>query len=114
MPNSTEAVRFHYGGNAIQITPEDLTSAGLVLRALNHTLRTQIVNLLAEREELAVTDIYQHLQQEQSIVSQQLGILRKVGIVQARREGKFAYYRVSARWLSDIARTVNELSGAAA
>lgn len=113
MPNSTEAISFHYGGNAIQITPEDLTSAGLVLRALNHSLRSQIVNLLAEKEEMVVTDIYLQLKQEQSIISQQLGILRRAGIVLARKEGKFSYYRVSTRWLSDIARTINELGGAA-
>ena len=114
MPYSTEAVRFHHGDNAIQITPEDLTSAGLVLRALNPPLRTQIINLLAERQELAVTDIYRQLKQEQSIVSQQLGILRRARIVKVRKKGKFSYYSVSTRWLSDIARSVNELSGAAA
>lgn len=114
MPHSTEAIRFHYGDNAIRITPEDLTSAGLVLRALNHTLRTQIINLLADKKELVVTDIYQQLKQEQSIISQQLSILRRAGVVQVRKEGKFSFYSISERWLSDIARTVDTLCSVAA
>jgi DNA-binding transcriptional ArsR family regulator len=66
----------------------------LVLRAVNHKLRQQIINLLEENERMTVTDIYIKLRLEQSVASQHLAIGRRAGIFKTERSGKFIYYRV--------------------
>ena len=41
---------------------------------------------------MTVTDIYVKLRLEQSVASQHLAILRKAGVVQTERDGKFIFY----------------------
>jgi DNA-binding transcriptional ArsR family regulator len=69
--------------------------ASLVLRALNHKLRQQIIRMLDEKQRMTVTDIYIQLRLEQSVVSQHLAILRRAGVVQTERDGKFIYYLIN-------------------
>lgn len=64
-------------------------------RALGHGLRIRIIELLLEKGQQTVTDIYVKLRLEQSVASQHLSILRKSKIVIADRQGKFIYYRVN-------------------
>lgn len=66
--------------------------AALILRALNHSLRYQILKLIDENEAVYVTQIYKRLKIEQSVASQHLAILRNAGIVNAMRDGKTIYY----------------------
>ena len=70
--------------------------AALILRAVNHRLRQQILNTIASKngQGITVTEIYVILRLEQSVASQHLAILRKAGIVTAKRDGKFIYYFV--------------------
>jgi DNA-binding transcriptional ArsR family regulator len=53
----------------------------LILRALNHKLRQQILKLLDEKRKVTVTEIYIELRLEQSVTSQHLAILRRAGLV---------------------------------
>ena len=69
--------------------------AALVLRALNNKLRQQLLTYLDERKEASVTEIYKKFRIEQSVTSQQLGILRQQGFVKTRREGKKIYYAIN-------------------
>jgi DNA-binding transcriptional ArsR family regulator len=66
--------------------------AALILRAINHKLRQQILFLLEEHKKMTVTEIYVLLRLEQSVASQHLAILRRAGIVKTIRDGKFIYY----------------------
>ena len=68
--------------------------AAMILRAVNHKLRQQIIKLLDEKKRVMVTDIYVKLRLEQSIASQHLAILRKAKVVNTEREGKVIYYSV--------------------
>lgn len=83
----------------------------LILRALNHKLRQQIVRLLDERRKVTVTDIYIELRLEQSVASQHLAILRRAGIVSARRDGKFIHYSINYKRLKEINRFVEDFVG---
>ena len=47
-----------------------LKKAALVLRAMNHKLRQQMIKLLDENEKMTVTEIYVKLRLEQSVASQ--------------------------------------------
>ena len=69
-----------------------LKKAALILRALNHKLRLQIIKLIDEQDKIAVTDVYVKLRLEQSVASQHLAILRRAGLVKTQRDGKFIYY----------------------
>ena len=82
-------------GEELNINYYNVKKASLVLRALNHKLRQQILKLINENSKLAVTDIYVKLRLEQSVASQHLAILRKAGIVSTKREGKFIYYTIN-------------------
>ena len=72
-----------------------LRKAVLTLRAVNHKLRKQIINLLEDSSKLTVTEIYVKLRIEQSVASQHPAILRNEGFVNTEREGKTIWYSVS-------------------
>ena len=79
-----------------------MKKAMLILRALNHKLRQQIVKLLDERRKMTVTEIYIELRLEQSVTSQHLAILRRAGLVNATREGKFIYYSINYKRVKEV------------
>jgi DNA-binding transcriptional ArsR family regulator len=87
----------------------NVKKASLVLRALNHKLRQQMLKFLEEQEKMTVTDIYVQLRLEQSVASQHLAILRRAGIVKTERDGKYIYYRINEDRLSMINHMVEEL-----
>lgn len=86
-----------------------LKKAAMVLRALNHKLRQQIVKLIDEQKKITVTEIYVKLRLEQSVASQHLAILRKAGIVTTDRDGKFIYYSVNYKRVKEIMGFVEDL-----
>lgn len=98
------------GEEEINIRYENLRNAVLVLRAINHDLRRQIIKLLEANERMTVTDIYIKLRIEQSVASQHLAILRKAGIVRPHREGKYIYYALEKERLGLIAQLVENLA----
>lgn len=106
--------------NTVMIKLEDVSTmkidflqvkkAALILRALNHKLRQQILKLLEESGKMTVTEIYVRLRLEQSVASQHLAILRRAGIVKTERDGKFIYYTVNHGRIEDINKFVLELT----
>ena len=83
----------------------------MVLRAINHKLRQQILKLIDENGRMTVTEIYVKLRLEQSVASQHLAILRKAGFVKTERDGKFIYYSVNTERLEELNRFVKDLVG---
>lgn len=96
--------------NPIQLNYDLLRKAVLVLRAVNHKLRQSIITLLEEHKKLTVTEIYVKLRLEQSVASQHLAILRRSGVVQTDRDGKFIYYSINHDRVAEIAQLVEELA----
>ena len=86
-----------------------LKKAALILRAINHKLRQQIMKLIHQKEKITVTEIYVKLRLEQSVASQHLAILRKAGFVSTLRDGKFIYYSVNHERLEQVHHFVHEL-----
>ena len=82
----------------------------LVLRAVNHKLRQRIIDLLEETENMTVTDIYIKLRLEQSVASQHLAIMRRAGVVNTLRSGKYILYSLNKDRLAQISRLVEELT----
>src|SRR6187401_1440993 len=95
--------------SSINVDYHALKKAALVLRALNHKLRQQLLKLIEEEKKITVTEIYVRLKLEQSVASQHLAILRKAGIVTTQRDGKFIFYIINHKRIDEISRIVNEL-----
>lgn len=94
---------------SLKININNVKKAALVLRALNHKLRQQILGLINVEKKITVTEIYVRLRLEQSVASQHLAIMRKVGIVNTQRDGKFIYYTVNHKRIEEINRFVKDL-----
>jgi DNA-binding transcriptional ArsR family regulator len=88
--------------NVLKVNYHNLKKAALVLRALNHKLRQQILSLIETEKKITVTEIYVRMRLEQSVASQHLAILRKAGIVVTEREGKFIFYTVNYKRIDQI------------
>ena len=69
--------------------------------ALAEPRRRQIVDLLAQGE-LPVTELVQRLGLAQPVVSKHLRVLREVGAVSVREDGRQRLYRVEGRALKPI------------
>ena len=94
----------------IRLDYNTLRKAVMVLRAVNHKLRQSIVELLEEQKQMTVTEIYVKLRLEQSVASQHLAILRRVGVVATKREGKFIYYSVNKERMGEISQLIEDIT----
>ncbi len=101
MTQSMLSVSLLNGKAPIKIDFLHTKKAALILRAINHKLRQQMLKLIDENKKMTVTEIYIKL----------LAILRRAGIVATQREGKFIYYAVNYNRLTEVIRFVEELVG---
>lgn len=97
-------------GEEITLNYPQIKKAALVLRAVNHELRQDIIKLLSENDKMVVTDIYVQLRIEQSVASQHLAILRRAGVVKTERDGKYVNYMLNKHRLDEISTFVEELT----
>jgi len=106
----SESLTLKKGQQDILLDYTELRKAVLVLRAVNHKLRQRMIDMLEENQRMTVTDIYVKLRLEQSVASQHLAILRKAGVVQTEREGKFIFYSLDKSRLGQISELVEDLA----
>jgi DNA-binding transcriptional ArsR family regulator len=98
------------GKEEIRLEYSKLRKALLNIRAVNHQLRKDIIVLLEQHKKMTVTEIYVKLRVEQSVASQHLAILRKAGIVETSRTGKFIHYSVNKTRVNEVAVLINDLA----
>jgi ArsR family transcriptional regulator, virulence genes transcriptional regulator len=82
-------------GTYVKVDLLNTKKAALILRAVNHKLRQQMLKLIDEHGKMTVTQLYLNLRLEQSVASQHLSILRKAALVKTVRNGKFIYYSIN-------------------
>ncbi len=70
-------------------------------KTLGHPARIRILELLAEREH-SVTELMPELGLESSHLSQQLAVLRKAGMVVARKQGNSVMYSIASRDIAEL------------
>lgn len=109
MNENSSALETSQNGIELKVDLQNVKKAALILRALNHKLRQQILKLIDDNGRMTVTEIYVQLRLEQSVASQHLAILRKAGFVKTERDGKFIYYSVSDARLEELNKFVNDL-----
>lgn len=76
---------------------------------LSDATRVRILQLLADRSELSVSDMMEALGQAQSKVSNHLACLRWCGFVKTRREHRTVFYRVADDRVLEIMRLARAL-----
>jgi len=84
------------------INTYNIKKAEIILRALNHKLRQDLIRLIHQNKSITVTQLYTQLRIEQSVASQHLAILRKAGVVTILRQGKHKYYSINLVRLDQI------------
>jgi DNA-binding transcriptional ArsR family regulator len=81
----------------------------LALRAINHVLRQEILQMIHEKKRVIVTEIHTKFRIEQSVASEHLALLRKEKFVTTERDGRFIFYSVNYETLKNVHRLVEEL-----
>jgi DNA-binding transcriptional ArsR family regulator len=71
------------------------------LRTLGHPARIRVLELLSERD-YAVHELLAEIEIEPSNLSQQLGVLRRAGLVRQRREGAAVVYSIAVPEIRDL------------
>ena len=94
------------GASVEPLTGSDIERFAEILKALASPARLRIVNILA-RGERTVTELCERSGLKQSLVSQQLKILRLNKIVSSRKEVPHTYYSLKER---NVIRMLNCLS----
>lgn len=79
-----------------------------IFQALAHPVRLQLLDFLAEGPRCAC-EIEPEFSLDQSTISRHLIVLRKAGLVQARREGVRVIYKLSDRRIQRIRELVQSL-----
>lgn len=93
----------------LEIQPLQFKKAALILRAINHPLRQQMLRLTHQQGRMTVTELYGKLRLEQSVASQHLAILRRAGFVGTERDGKFIFYSVNYQRLKEVQDLVGDI-----
>jgi ArsR family transcriptional regulator len=70
-------------------------NASDLFAAFAHPTRLRILNLLQHHKEICVCDLCEVLGDPQPKVSRHLAILRRVGLVEVRSEGKWKFYELA-------------------
>jgi DNA-binding transcriptional ArsR family regulator len=100
-----------YPEKKFPLEAEELKKAFIVLRAVNHKVRQQILDVIHRKKEITVSEIYSKLKLEQSLTSAHLAVLRKAGAVKTRREGQSIYYSVNYDQVSEIEKGAKLITG---
>lgn len=79
-----------------------MDEAAYTLKAISNGTRLCVISLLAEQEELNVSQIGEKIQCEQSLLSHHLTDMRAKGILNCRRDGKNCYYSLKNKQIVQI------------
>ncbi len=86
---------------------ESLYSITTILN--NDTIKKIIAVLDQSEKEMSVTDIYTKIRRDQVTTSIELAKLRKYGLVNVRRDGKWRYYTMDRDRMAVINNTITTL-----
>jgi ArsR family transcriptional regulator len=81
--------------------PLELEQVYVLLKLLGEPNRLRIFTFLI-RGERCVCEIEAAVTMPQNLVSHHLRVLREAGLIEVRREGRWAYYRVNKAYLAQV------------
>lgn len=74
---------------------------GEFFKTLGHPARIRILELLSERDR-SVSELLPDIGIESSNLSQQLGVLRRAGVVDARKDGNTVIYSIASPDIAEL------------
>ncbi|MFG3408511.1 ArsR/SmtB family transcription factor [Streptomyces sp. NPDC048142] len=77
-------------------------------KTLGHPVRIRVLELLSERER-AVSEMLNEVGVEAAHLSQQLAVLRRAGLVTARREGSAVHYTLADPGVAELLRVARKI-----
>ena len=86
-----------------------LDKSAEILKVMAHPIRLGIIEILILEGELSVTEIYQKLDIEQSVISYHLKNMRLVNLVVSNRKGTKIFYKVAQEQVQFIFNKIIEL-----
>lgn len=92
-------------------TKEELEHIAYALKAVAHPNRLAIICLLSRNEELNVSEICEQMACSQALISHHLTDMYAKGILQIRREGRNAYYRLADDRVTNVMRCMMKAGG---
>lgn len=90
-------------------TKEELEEIAYRLKAVAHPNRLAIICLLSRKEELSVSDICEQIGCSQALISHHLTDMYAKGILQIRREGRNAFYRLADDRVTQVMRCMMKM-----
>ncbi|HLP53207.1 MAG TPA: metalloregulator ArsR/SmtB family transcription factor [Chitinophagales bacterium] len=97
-------------GNIIQENMAHIDQASFLLRMLHSPIRQQIITTLLQKEGCAVNELCEIMNIKQSIMSQNLALLRNASLVIPRRVGREVHYSINSSYLNEVMKFVQNLS----
>lgn len=90
---------------------QNMDEALKMLKILGHPLRLSILCTLIEHGEMNAGDIVAREADtaSQSQISQYLNALKKEGLISARRDGHYQYYRIADKRVKTMVETLHKL-----
>jgi len=95
-------------GQSAAPAPPDWNRVARTLKAVAHPLRLRIIDLLEDGER-SVGEIVEALGAKPAVTSQQLGLMRDRGVLDARRDGNHVYYCIANRHVVDVIHCIRRL-----
>lgn len=92
---------------------QQIDKAMRLVRALHNPVRRKIITHLQADGEVPVHKFVERQKQEQSIISQHLGILRENKLVRTRRDGKLIYYSLNVRNMNAAIKLIEKMAAVA-
>ena len=92
----------------MQILKSQLGTAIKTLRAIKHPLRQEMMDYIEEQKSINVNSLVSKFALPQSVVSQQLAILRNASVVKAKRDGKQMFYSINTHKVEHIKELISQ------
>ncbi len=80
----------------------------IYLRTVGDLARLHIARLLAQRGEMSEIELVTALRLSQPLVSWHLGVMRRIDLVQVRREGRLVYYSLKRETWQSFQQRLND------
>lgn len=86
--------------------PFDLEECMEVLRALSDRTRQEIISVFAEKGEVCAGDMAARFTLSRPAISHHLNLMRRSGLLSARRDGKEVYYSFNKDYVTGLLETL--------
>lgn len=86
----------------LKIEQQELEKAAFILKSIAHPSRLAIIKILADRRLMAVSEISEALNLEQSLTSHHLNIMKTKGVLESTREGKSIKYKLKLTEVTQV------------